>query len=75
MAPSPDLHKDEQDNTDGDIGSKHDIAAPEKHPAPQEETNLCQDSSNEGQQGHPEAPSDGNLEVLRHIHSDLPLLD
>ena len=50
VTPSPDLHEDEKDDTNGYVRCEEHVAAPEEHPAFQVETNLRQDGPNEGEE-------------------------
>ena len=68
MTPSPNLHENEQNDADGDVGGEKDIAAPEKNPSSQVKSDLGENGANKSQQRHPESPSDRNSEMLSDIN-------
>ena len=67
MTPSPNLHENEQNNADRDVGSEKDITAPKKNPSSQVKSDLRENGANKSQQRHPESPSDRNSEMLSDI--------
>ena len=67
MTPAPNLHENEQDNTDGDVCCEKYIAAPQENPSSEVQSDLGQNATNKGKERHPEAPPDGDSEVLGDI--------
>ena len=67
MTPSPNLHENEQNNADGDVGSEKDITAPKKYPSSQVKSNLGENGAHKSQQRHPKSPPDRNGEMLGDI--------
>ena len=67
MTPAPYLHEDDEHDAHGDVGREEYIATPEEHPSAKIQTNLRQNGSREREQREPEAHSDRQLVVPRHI--------
>ena len=73
MCPPPNVHEDKQHHSEGDVDGEEHITDPKYDPNFEVECNLSENSSNEYTECHPEAPLDGTLKLLSHIHCILVL--